>query len=133
MANEQNLIPFSERSEEEARKEGRKGGIASGVARRRKRSMREAADLYLSLPPSDRKQWNKVSASGVAPEDIDNQMAIICGLTAKAIKGDSKAAKVLLEMLGEDRKAVDLTVGVSNRELSELTDEELRGMLEEDE
>ena len=77
MANEENLIPFG--SAEEARESGRKGGIASGVARRRKRSLKESADLFLSLPVADQKQWNKIAKQGVDPEDVDNQMAIIVG------------------------------------------------------
>ena len=105
MANEQNLIPNSERSPNEVRENGRKGGINSGVARRRKKSLKEAADLFLSLPVSDTKSWNKIAKQGVDPEDIDNQMAIIVGLSLKAAKGDSKAAKVLFDLLGEDAGA----------------------------
>ncbi len=105
MANEQNLIPNSERSPNEVRENGRKGGVNSGVARRRKKSLKEAADLFLSLPVADRKQWNKISKQGVDPEDIDNQMAIIVGLSMKAAKGDPKAAKVLFDLLGEDASA----------------------------
>ena len=45
MANGQdNLIPFSERSDDEARESGRKGGKASGVARRRKADLRKIAE-----------------------------------------------------------------------------------------
>lgn len=88
-------------SAEEARERGRKGGIASGIARRRKRSLREAADLYLSLPVADRKSWNKIAREGVDPEDIDNQMAMIIGLTQQAMKGDAKAAKVIVDLIGE--------------------------------
>lgn len=45
MANGQdNLIPFSERSEDEARESGRKGGKASGVVRRRKADLRKIAE-----------------------------------------------------------------------------------------
>lgn len=45
MANgQENLIPFSERSEDEARESGRKGGKASGVARRRKADLRKIAE-----------------------------------------------------------------------------------------
>lgn len=102
MANEKNLIPFSERSESEARENGRKGGIASGAARRRKRSLKEAADLYLSLPVTDRRVWNKIARDGVDPEDIDNQMAIIAGLSKVAAMGDSKAAKVLFDLMGDE-------------------------------
>lgn len=107
MANEQNLIPFGERSESEEREMRSKGGVNSGVARRRKKSLKEAADLFLSLPVADAKEWNKISKKGVDPEDIDNQMAIIVGLSMKAAKGDSKAAKVLFDLLGEDAAAQD--------------------------
>lgn len=109
MANEQNLIPNSERSPSELRQMCSNGGKASGVARRRKKSLKEAADLFLSLPVADRKEWNKISKQGVDPDDIDNQMAIIVGLTLKAAKGDSKAAKVLFDLLGEDANAQNQT------------------------
>lgn len=95
----ENLVP--PQSTEEARERGRKGGIASGVARRRKRSLREAADLYLSLPVADRRKWNKIAREGVDPEDIDNQMAMIIGLTQQAMKGDAKAAKVIVDLIGD--------------------------------
>lgn len=101
MPNERNLIPNSERTPEELREIAAAGGRASGVSRRRKKSLREAADLYLSLPVADKRAWNKLARDGVDPEDVDNQMAIIAGLTIKAIKGDAKAAKVLFELLGE--------------------------------
>ena len=58
MANEENLIPFNERTESEQRQIAQKGGIASGAARRRKRSMKEAADYYLSLPETDLRRVN---------------------------------------------------------------------------
>ena len=102
MPNERNLIPMEKRSPEEAREMGRKGGRASGEARRRKKSLREAAELYLSLPVSDKRKWNKLSEDGVPPEDVNNQMAIIAGLSIKAAKGDAKAAKVLFDPLPTD-------------------------------
>mgnify|MGYP002596464811 CR=1 FL=1 len=105
MPNERNLIPMEKRSPEEAREMGRKGGRASGEARRRKKSLREAAELYLSLPVSDKRKWNKLSEDGVPPEDVNNQMAIIAGLSIKAAKGDAKAAKVLFDLLGEQGAA----------------------------
>ena len=108
MPNEQNLVPV--RSTEEARKRGRAGGKASGVSRRRKKSLREAAELYLSLPVADKKAWNKLARDGVEPEDVDNQMAIIAGLTMKAIEGDAKAAKVIFDWLGaqEEKKTTSV-------------------------
>ena len=110
MANEKNLIPMDQRSKSEARELGRNGGIASGVSSRRKRSLKEAADLYLSLPVSDRKMWNKISRHGVDPDDIDNQMAMIIGLTMAATAGDAKAAKVIVDLLGEDAHSEEASV-----------------------
>lgn len=124
MANEQNLIPFSERSESEARENGRKGGVESGKARRRKRALKDAVDLYLSLPVTDNRVYNKLARRGVDPDDIDNQMAMIYGLHARASIGDARAAKVLVDILGEQsredpvedqmRKARDLLEGVDS-------------------
>lgn len=105
MPNERNLIPV--RSTEEARERGRNGGRASGEARRRKKSLREAAELYLSLPVSDKRAWNKLAKDGVDPEDVDNQMAIIAGLSIKAAKGDAKAAKVLFDLIGDQSREED--------------------------
>lgn len=110
MPNEKNLIPMDQRSKSEARELGRNGGIASGVSRRRKRSLKEAADLYLSLPVSDRRVWNKIARRGVDPEDIDNQMAMIIGLTMAATAGDAKAAKVIVDLLGEDAHSGEAAV-----------------------
>lgn len=104
MPNEKNLIPFDQRTESERREIAASGGRASGVSRRRKKSLREAADLYLSLSPTDKRLWNKIARRGVDPEDIDNQMAMIIGLTERATLGDAKAAKVIVDLLGEGGK-----------------------------
>lgn len=112
MANEGNLIPLNRRTKSEQREIQAAGGRAAGALRRRKRSMREAADLYLSLPVSDRKQWNKLARKGVDPEDVDNQMAIIVGLAEAAAKGDARAAKVLIDLLGDDNQGAEDAGGV---------------------
>lgn len=105
MPNEQNLIPLDKRTKSEQRKIQSMGGCSSGVSRRRKKSLREAAELYLSLPVSDKRAWNRLARDGVEPEDVDNQMAIIAGLAMKAMKGDSKAAKVLFDLIGVEDDA----------------------------
>ena len=97
-----NLVPNEERTPDELRSITQKGGIASGVARRRKRSMREAADYYLALPETDRRSVNALLRDAVDPEDIDNQMAVVMGITEAAKRGDARAAGVLLKMLGEE-------------------------------
>lgn len=118
MPNEQNLIPFDERTESEQREIRSAGGQASGVSRRRKKSLREAAELYLSLPVADKRTWNRLAREGVEPEDVDNQMAIIAGLTMRAMKGDSKAAKVIFDLIGPAESASEPT-GVESMTLAD--------------
>ena len=90
MANEQNLVPFGERSEREARELGQKGGIASGKARRRKKSMKQKMQLLLSLPAADNDQA-ELTAMGVDPEDMDNEMVLVKALFLAAAEGDTRA------------------------------------------
>ena len=113
MPNEKNLIPNSERTPEELRQITSAGGRASGAARRRKRALKEAADLYLSLPVSDRRKWNALAKRGVDPEDIDNQMAMIAGLTDAAAEGDARAGRLIVDILGEETGGAKETQGQS--------------------
>lgn len=101
MANEKNLIPFGERTESEQRDIRSAGGKASGAARRRKRSMRAAAEYYASLPVTDPEIYNTLAIDGVDPADIDNQMAMVAGLIKATIGGDSKAGRLVLDILGD--------------------------------
>lgn len=98
-----NLVPLSERTKAEQRKIQESGGIASGAARRRKRALKEAADLFLALPVSDKRKWNRLARMGLAPEEIDNQMAVIVRLQTAAADGDTRAAALLAKILGEDQ------------------------------
>lgn len=107
VANEENLIPNEERTPSERRENARKAGIASGKARRRKRSMKEAADLFLSLPVSDKRKFNKAARRYVDVEDIDNQILMIMGLVDAATDGDARAARVVIDMIGESTPRED--------------------------
>lgn len=110
MPGEDNLISIGDRTTEEQRAITQAGGRASGAARRRKKSLKEAADLYLSLPVSDKRRWNKIARKYVEPDDIDNQMAMIIGLTEAATGGDAKAAKIIVDLLGDSVPAADTAV-----------------------
>lgn len=104
----EDLIPLNQRTKEEQKKIATAGGVASGAARRRKRALKEAADLYLSsLPVSDQRRRNKLARKGIDTEDIDNQMAMIVGLTEAATAGDASAANVIVKLLGEDKPQSD--------------------------
>ena len=114
MPNEKNLMPIQEvnsnRTREQHSEDSRKGGVASGVSRRRKRSLKEAADLFLSMPVTDTRTFNKMAKAGIDVDDADYQMAVIVGLTMQAAKGDAKAAKVIVDLLGEDSHSGEAAV-----------------------
>lgn len=105
--NNENLIPFNKRTESEQREIQSKGGVASGVVRRRKRTMKEAACLYMTLPVEDEQEYNRLLRSGVAPEDINQQMLVIAGVVKAGAKGNPKAVEILLRLLGEESLSVD--------------------------
>ena len=103
MANEKNLIPFSERSKDEAREYGRIGGIQSGVARRRKKTLKQAAELVMSLPVTDKRVNAKLKRMGIDVDDADNQMAVIAAMLGKALAGDHKAAALIFDLLDDEQ------------------------------
>ncbi len=103
MANEQNLIPLNKRTKSEQREIQSQGGKARAQKARAQKTLREHAQLLLSLPVSDRRTWNKLSKMGVPPEGIDNKMAVVAALVLGAQAGDVPAAKELRSIIGEDR------------------------------
>ena len=54
MANEQNLIPFTERSESEVREMNRRGGIKSGEVRREKANLKKQLQVFLEEEIQDK-------------------------------------------------------------------------------
>lgn len=103
MPNEENLIPLNRRTKGERRKIATMGGIASGEARRARKTARQCAEIYLSLPVSDMRKWDKMSRDGVDPDDIDNMMLMVAAMTRAAQSGDVAAFNTLLKVLGEDK------------------------------
>lgn len=89
-------------SSDEARELGRRGGIASGIARRRRKALREALDVYISLPVQDKRSLNRLLRAGVDEDDADTQMLIISSLVQRAIDGNVRAAKLIFDLVGYD-------------------------------
>lgn len=99
MANEKNLVPFDERTESEQREIASAGGKASGKARRRKKSLKQKMQLLLSLPPAENDQ-TELSAMGVDPDDMDNEMVLVKALFIAAAAGDTRAFDRIQDVLG---------------------------------
>ena len=85
MANEQNLIPNSERTPSELREMARNGGLASGEASRKRKTLKEELLLMLS--------------------EGETQQSVTIALIEKAMAGDTKAFEVIRDTIGE--KPVD--------------------------
>jgi PBSX family phage terminase large subunit len=86
MPNEQNLIPYSRRSKEEARENGRKGGMASGVSRRRKKSIAELAQK-IGENPACAEDKAVLKEIGIDGEDATNTAVVVAGVYHRAKAG----------------------------------------------
>lgn len=98
MAGIDNLIPNCERTAEKRKEIATAGGIASGEARRRKRTLRQIAEIL-----SERK-INMRTPEG-KDEEMNYDMAVVYSQFKNAIKGDTRAAAYLTNLLGEEQLA----------------------------
>lgn len=104
MANEENLIPASQRSKSEAREISKKGGIASGASRRRKKALRtalkEAMAMQLKeLHPDMQAAIMKAAKLGDAEITVGD--AVWGSLIRSACGGNSQMMKILLDVSNE--------------------------------
>lgn len=100
MANEQNLRPVT--STEEAKERGHNGGIKSGEVRRRKRTLRELADIIGD------KRIVLLNPDG-QPEDVTYDEAIIRRQYQKSIMdGDTRSAEFIAKLKGEWKDTTQL-------------------------
>lgn len=106
MPNVDNLIPFSERSKEEAREMGRKGGIASGETRRAKKAMREILKECLEM----------TNDKGISYKELAT-----LGLIKGAINGSPKNYELICQLLDEiESKDKDYKIDINVIDNSEL-------------
>lgn len=109
MANEENLIPFDRRTENELREMAQKGGRNSGASRRRKRDIKQKMKLLLSLPAADNDK-EQLAAMGIDTDDMDNEMVLVKALFLSAAEGDVKAFDRIMDILGKTVQREELTI-----------------------
>ena len=102
MANEQNLIPFGQRSEKEEREMRSKGGKKSGETRRRKANFRKTLNALLTSQVEIENIKEFLEANGV---DSTYESAVNLAMIQKAMNGDVPAYNAIRDTLGEKRKA----------------------------
>ena len=121
-----NLVPFSERSKEEARENGRKGGQASGRTRKKKADMRKLLHDMVNEQVKD-KEGNVYTYAELMTKSI----LTIAG-SPKQGGASVKAYQTVMHILGLDepepkQDAIDLLRGIleENRKNARIqTDEE---------
>lgn len=101
MANEQNLIPNSQRSPSEVRENARKGGINSGIARRKKADFIRVAKALLDCDVSEKEKEQIRKTFPIGDEEISYRTMIIIKQIEEARKGNLNSAKYLDEITGE--------------------------------
>lgn len=102
MANEKNLIPTTQRSENETREMGRKGGVNSGKVRLRKKRGRELMKALLSLKEIDPVKVAELAEMwGIPPEEMTKEVEMNIKQIDKAInKADTFAFKTIHQVAG---------------------------------
>ena len=109
-----NLIPFSERSKEEAKQNGAKGGKASGETRRKQRDMRAVAKAILEHNMTE-EQIEEVLGSAKYLLDGDNStMAVLTAkMVQEAAKGNYKAYETVRDTAGfKPKDQIETTVDI---------------------
>lgn len=100
--NDHNLRPFNTLTESEHREIAIKGGQASGESRRKKKAMREMAQLILGLKAEltddDILMYESL---GLDPDEIDNQTHALMMQSQKAMNGNLSALTFLRDTAGE--------------------------------
>lgn len=98
MANEQNLIPFTERTKKERQELGRKGGKASGEARRRRANFKKTLNILLT---SEFKDENADILEAMGLEcTAESAMNVI--MIRKALAGDIRAYEAVARYSGQE-------------------------------
>lgn len=102
MANkgQENLIPMSERSEDEVRKLAQRGGIRSGEVRREKATMKATLEMLLNETYKNGKTYRELAT---------------LGLLKGAINGKAENFKAIMQVLGEmeEQQAETPTVNIN--------------------
>lgn len=122
MANEQNLIPFDQRSESEQREIRSKGGKARAEKARKAKAVREVIEMMAAQPLTNEKLKRSVRAvaNGIPEDDIDMLTAATMGLFQSAIKGNEKAYKLIADRLDEVKAEEEMPEDELSKALREL-------------
>lgn len=98
-----NLIPLTERSEEEARAIRSAGGKASQAARKKRTEQAYLLGKYAGMPILDKRTIKKFERMGFTNEEITRALEITDAIMKGAKAGDPRMVELYLRLTGEDR------------------------------
>ena len=129
--NEQNLIPFTERTEEEQRELSRKGGIASGIARREKATMLQTLEQCLNSTNDKGQTYKELATLGLIKGAVNGSgknYEIIQSLMEKKEKKEEES-NIIIQIPAKDMASsfVDIHRDILDREHREYYLEGGRG------
>ncbi len=109
MANEQNLIPNSERTPSERRENARKAGVASGQSRRRKKYLHDTVEMLLSLSIHEGKLDKLTSLDTISNKNVTVEERLILKQIEKASKGDLQSFNALMNLVANKEQPTQET------------------------
>lgn len=121
----ENLIPFSERTKEEARELGTKGGKKSGEARAKKKTFKAVLDELLVRGITSEEDLAMAEDFDLKGEVTQEQL-VMCGLLKRAKQGDVAACRLILEITRDDEKLKieKARLGIDKEKLKMLKDKD---------
>lgn len=129
---QENLIPFSERTEEEQREIRSKGGKASGKSRRQRKTNKQILELIMDMQLQG-KIKKQMEDLGVNPDDLTYQFAVQFVKVQQALGGNIKAMDSIDDTMGESIKAKQLKETIrSNKAREKIESQRIVGGKTED-
>ena len=110
---QEDLIPLNQRTKDEQKEIARQGGIASGVARRRKKTYAELAEIIGTQKVSE-ENGRKLKKLGVTNGDQTNDALAVARIFLGMQNGNPKMTELWLKLRGEmPKEETNLNMSVS--------------------
>ena len=109
---QEDLIPLNQRTKDEQKEIARQGGIASGVARRRKKTYAELAEIIGTQKVSE-DNGRKLKKLGVTNGDQTNDALAVARIFLGMQNGNPKMTELWLKLRGEMPKE-ETNLNISN-------------------
>ena len=107
MPNKENLIPLNKRSKEEAKKIQTSGGIAIGKKKTQAKTLKECAQLLMSLDVKDEKAKKTLQGLGITDDNYTNGMLATVAMFKEAMKGNTQAYRMFMDTYADTQIGAD--------------------------